>query len=160
VAGHPHSCRPDLALAVAALASLLLLFSFRAASLPPIVEWPLLAIMLLIAFALLYRFGPNLPDREIRWSTPGAVLAMILWLCVCALFRAYMTFQASEYDQVYGAAGAVAILLLWLYFTGAAILIGGEADSEIENAAAQQGHPDARRPGEHRPGGIAPRRAT
>jgi uncharacterized BrkB/YihY/UPF0761 family membrane protein len=43
--------------------------------------------------------------------------------------------------------------MLWFYITGVAILIGGEANSEIENAAAQNGHPDARRPGERRPGG-------
>lgn len=124
-----------------------------------IVHWPVLAAVLLVAFALLYRFGPNLPDREMRWSTPGAVIAVTLWLSASALFRAYIVYQASRYDQVYGAAGSLAILLLWFYFTSAAILIGGEANSEIENAAAQHGHPDAGRPGEHRAGGVPARRA-
>jgi membrane protein len=44
------------------------------------------------------------------------------------------------------------ILMLWFYLTGAAILIGGEVNSEIENAAARQGAPDARLPGEKEPG--------
>jgi membrane protein len=123
-----------------------------------IVQWPILAALLLVAFALMYRFAPNLADREMRWSTPGAVIAVILWLAASGLFRGYVAYQAAKYDQVYGSAGAFAILLLWLYFTGAAILIGGEANSEIENAAAQHGHPDASRPGEHRPGGVPPRR--
>ena len=123
-----------------------------------VAQWPILAAMLLIAFALVYRFGPNLSDRKMRWSTPGAVIAVILWLCASGLFRGYMAYQASKYDQAYGSAGALAILLLWFYFTGAAILVGGEANSEIENAAEQHGHPDASRPGERRHGGVPPDR--
>lgn len=161
------------ALSVLGFASLVILFFGRRASeaiiqragLPggasvawQLVHWPVLAAMLLVAFALLYRFGPNLRDREMRWSTPGAVIAAVLWLGASALFRAYIAYQAPKYDQVYGSAGALAILLLWFYFTGAAILIGGEANSEIENAAEQDGHPDARRPGAHRDGGTPPAR--
>jgi membrane protein len=139
-----------LALAAVGFASLVLLFYSRImetaimqrAGVPravaawPVAEWPILAAMLLIAFSLLYRFGPNLPGREMRWNTPGAVIAMILWLCASGLLRCYMAYQAPKYDQAYGSAGALAILLLWFYFTGAAILVGGEANPEIEKAAA------------------------
>jgi hypothetical protein len=38
---------------------------------------------------------------------------------------------------------------------GAAIFIGGEANSEIEKAAAEAGHTDVRRRGERRSGGVA-----
>jgi uncharacterized BrkB/YihY/UPF0761 family membrane protein len=48
----------------------------------------------------------------------------------------------------------VATLLLWLYLTGAVIFIGGEANSEIEKAATEAGHPDVREPGERRSGGV------
>jgi len=40
------------------------------------------------------------------------------------------------------------IVLLWLYITGLAILEGGEINSEIENAAANRGHPEAKEAGE------------
>jgi membrane protein len=123
-----------------------------------VAQWPILAAMLLAAFALVYRFGPDLSDRKLRWSTPGAVIAVVLWLCASGLLRGYMAYAASKYDQAYGSAGAVAILLLWFYFTGAAILVGGEANSQIENAAAQHGHPDAGRPGERRQGWVPPDR--
>jgi membrane protein len=162
-----------IALAVLGFTSLVLLFYGRkmeaaimqrigvsngASAVWQVAQWPILAAMLLIAFALVYRFGPNLSDRKMRWSTPGAVIAVILWLCASGLFRGYMAYQASKYDQAYGSAGALAILLLWFYFTGAAILVGGEANSEIENAAEQHGHPDASRPGERRHGGVPPDR--
>jgi len=40
------------------------------------------------------------------------------------------------------------MLLLWLYISGLAILVGGEINSEIENAAAKRGHPEAKEEGE------------
>jgi uncharacterized BrkB/YihY/UPF0761 family membrane protein len=48
--------------------------------------------------------------------------------------------------------------MLWLYFTGAAILIGGEVNSEIENAAAVDGDPNAKEKGEKAPSEIHPNR--
>jgi len=57
----------------------------------------------------------------------------------------------DSYNATYGSLGAVIILMLWLYFTGAAVLIGGETNSEIENAAAKRGEPEAKEKGEKRP---------
>jgi uncharacterized BrkB/YihY/UPF0761 family membrane protein len=59
----------------------------------------------------------------------------------------------SSSQRIYGELNAVATLLLWLYLTGAAIFVGGEANSEIEKAAAQAGHSDVRKAGERRSGG-------
>jgi uncharacterized BrkB/YihY/UPF0761 family membrane protein len=56
-------------------------------------------------------------------------------------------------SRIYGQLNAVGTLLLWLYLSGAAIFIGGEANSEIENAAAEAGHSDVRKAGERRSGG-------
>jgi membrane protein len=140
------------ALALLAFTSLVLVFYSRRLGTDAwqVVHWLIVAGMVLVALALLYRFGPNVPDREMRWTTPGAVIGVVLWLTASGLFRAYIAYEAARYDQVYGAAGALAILLLWFYFTGAAILIGGEANSEIENAAAQHGRPDEAPPGARR----------
>lgn len=97
------------------------------------VQWPMIAVLLLIAFALFYRFGPNLKDRRWEWSTPGAVLALLLWLAAAGLMRFYSEHFHSHaliYKQLNGAA----TLLLWFYFTSVAVLIGGEMNSEIEKA--------------------------
>jgi membrane protein len=63
----------------------------------------------------------------------------------------YLNFFDS-YSATYGSLGAVIILMLWLFLTGAAVLIGGEINSEIEHAAAEQGEPDAKEKGEKAPG--------
>ncbi|MBV8569517.1 MAG: YihY/virulence factor BrkB family protein [Acidobacteriaceae bacterium] len=99
-----------------------------------LVRWPVLIAILLTAFAILYRFAPNLFHREWQWSTPGAVVALTLWVGASLLLRAYFTLSHS-YEQIYGHLAAVSMLLMWLYLTSAAILIGGEMNSEIEKAA-------------------------
>jgi membrane protein len=103
-------------------------------------EWAVLAVLLLISFALFYRFGPNLYNRQWRWSTPGAVLALILWMLASELVRLYFE-RFHTYHVVYGPLEGVVMLLLWLYFTSAAILIGGEMNSEIEKAIEQKSTP-------------------
>jgi membrane protein len=116
-----------------------------------IIQWLVTAILLLFSFALLYRFGPNLNDRRWQWSIPGAVVAVAIWVASTLLLRVYQSHFSSK--RIYGGLSAVVALLLWLYFTGAAIFIGGEANSEIEKAAAKACHADVRGSGERRNGG-------
>ena len=105
---------------------------------------------MLLAFALIYYFAPDLREQKWAWVTPGAVIGVGLWLLVSFGFRLYLLFFNS-YSKTYGTLGAVIILMLWLYLTGAAILIGGEINSEIEHAAAEAGAPDAKEAGEKAP---------
>ena len=112
-----------------------------------IVQWPIVLAFMILAFALIYYFAPDLHDQKWKWLTPGSALGVALWLAISVAFRVYLHFFDS-YSNTYGSLGAVIILMLWLYFTGAAILIGGEINSEIENAAAQRGAPDAKEKGE------------
>lgn len=116
-----------------------------------VIQWAVIVFLLLFSFAMLYRFGPNLNDRRWQWSIPGAVIAVTLWVPSTLLLRVYQEHAGSS--RIYGGLNAVATLLLWLYITGAVIFIGGEANSEIEKAAAEAGHSDARKAGEQRTGG-------
>lgn len=115
-----------------------------------IVQWPVVLACMILAFALIYYFAPDLKEQKWTWLTPGAAIGVALWLLVSLAFRVYLQFFDS-YSATYGSLGAVIILMLWLYFTGAAVLVGGEINSEIENAAAQQGEPDAKEKGEKAP---------
>lgn len=115
-----------------------------------ILQWPIVLAFVLLAFALIYYFAPDLSDQDWSLVTPGSVIGVALWLLVSFGFRLYLHFFDS-YSATYGSLGAVIILMLWFYLTGAAILIGGEINSEIENAAAKQGAPDAKEKGEKAP---------
>ena len=115
-----------------------------------VIQWPIVFAFMILAFALIYYFAPDLREQKWAWLTPGAAIGVILWLLVSLGFRVYLSYFDS-YSKTYGSLGAVIILMLWLYFTGAAVLIGGEINSEIENAAAESGEPEAKERGEKSP---------
>ncbi len=115
-----------------------------------IIQWPIVLFCMVLAFALIYYFAPDLHEQKWVWLTPGAAIGVALWLIVSIAFRVYLQFFDS-YSATYGSLGAVIILMLWLYFTGTAVLIGGEINSEIEHAAAEQGQPEAKEKGEKAP---------
>lgn len=101
----------------------------------------------LFAFALIYYFSPNLYDQKWYWITPGSLAGVTLWLLISFIFRLYLRYFDS-YSVTYGSLGAVIVLMLWFYLTGAAILLGGKVNAEIENAAAAAGVPGAKHHGE------------
>jgi len=115
-----------------------------------IVQWPIAFFFLTLVFAIIYYAAPDVEQRHWQWISPGAVIGIVLWLVVSFGFRVYLHFFNS-YSATYGALGAVIILMLWFYVTGAAILTGGEVNAEIENAAARRGEPGAKRKGEKTP---------
>ena len=116
-----------------------------------VVQWSVIVVLLLFSFTLIYRFGPNLRNRRWQWSIPGAVVAVALWVGFTLLLRMYQEHFSSS--RIYGGLNAVTVLLMWLYITGAATFIGGEANSEIEKAAVAA-HSDVKGVGERRRGGA------
>ena len=105
-------------------------------------EWLVLAVSLSFSFAVLYRFAPNLRDCEWRWSTPGALCAVVLWISSTFATRLYFE-HVNNYSRSYGHLNGVVMLLLWLYVSNGAILIGGEMNSEIEKNIGEGVVPDA-----------------
>ena len=106
-----------------------------------VVQWPLAFALVVFAVDLIYYFAPN-ADTEWVWITPGSLLATTLWLVSSLAFRLYVE-RFGSFAAVYGAIGSVIVLLLWLYATGLAILIGGELNAEIDRATPEP--PDAGR---------------
>jgi membrane protein len=98
-------------------------------------QWPLALAFVLLALSLLYHYAPDRRPRAWRRAIPGSIVGAALWLSVSLLFRIYLQFF-NNYTATYGSLGAVVILLLWFYLTGAAILIGGEVNSAIEKTEA------------------------
>jgi membrane protein len=85
-----------------------------------------------LAFSLVYYFAPNIEERKWYWVTPGSAAGVALWLLASLGLRLYLKFFNS-YSATYGSLGALVILMLWLYITGFAILVGGEVNWVIEN---------------------------
>lgn len=87
--------------------------------------------LLVLGLALTYRFGPNRPDNHDRPKlfTCGLLVALVLWFAVSRGFVFYLA-NFNNYNQVYGSIGAVVILLMWLYLSAYAVLIGAAVDAE------------------------------
>lgn len=100
-----------------------------------LLSWPLALGIIATGCALIYRYGPS------RWTKgtpimPGAVLAAISWAIVSAMFRLYVT-NFGNYNKVYGAVGAVIVLLLWLYMTSLVLLLGDQLNVTVGEVMQQ-----------------------
>src|SRR6202162_2977533 len=115
-----------------------------------IVQWPVAIALVLLGFALVYFFAPNVKDQKWHWITPGAIAGVALWLGGLFALKIYLHFF-DRYSATYGSLGAVIVLLLWFYVSGASLLFGAEINSVIEDAAAAEGEPDAKSKGEKAP---------
>ncbi len=92
--------------------------------------WPTVAILSLVALTTTYHFAT--PFR-VPWRRdfPGAVFALLLWIAGSAALRAYASWSV-ESSPIYGSLAAPMVLLLWLYYTALAVLMGAEMNSVIE----------------------------
>ena len=97
------------------------------------IRWPLIFALATSGIAIVFYYAPD-ADQDWVWITPGSIVTTVLWVVFSLAFRVYVT-QVGDYTATYGALAGAAILLLWLYLTGLALLIGGELNSEIEHAA-------------------------
>jgi membrane protein len=102
-------------------------------------QWPTAVLFVVFSYALIYHFGPNLRDQRWHWITPGSVFGAASWMTASVGFRFYLEF-VNNYTVVFGSLGAAVILLVWLYVTGLAFLVGGEINASIDRAT---GHDEA-----------------
>jgi membrane protein len=97
-----------------------------------IVQWPILAGVVLFTFALIYFFAPAAKQR-FRWISPGAVLAFGFWLGFSLLFSLYVsTLGSDSYSATYGSLAGVIIFMLYVYYSAFILLLGAEMNQVIE----------------------------
>lgn len=102
-----------------------------------IAKWPLLALAVILAIAILYYATPNAKQPKFRWISLGAVVAIVVLLIASAGFALYVA-NFSNYDRTYGSLAGVIVFLLWLWIANCALLFGGEFDAEIERGRQLQ----------------------
>lgn len=110
------------------------------------VEWAAALAFVVLAFAIVYYFAPSVDEQHWYWITPGSVIGMILWAAASIALRIYLHFF-NTFTRSYGSLGAVIILMLWFNVAGLAVLIGGQINATIEQAAAEHGHVEAKERG-------------
>jgi membrane protein len=96
-----------------------------------IAKWPVLLVVVILMFSLLYYSAPNVKLPGFRFITPGAAFAVVAWLIASALFAFYVA-NFGSYDKTYGTLGGVVALLVWVWITNLALLFGVELNAERE----------------------------
>ncbi|HKY70544.1 MAG TPA: YihY/virulence factor BrkB family protein [Nitrospira sp.] len=102
-----------------------------------VLQWPIIAGLMLIVVAAIYHICPDRHYKHWRWITPGSLFAVVMWLIVSLGFKAYVD-NFGDYNKVYGSIAGVIVLMLWFYWSGMVLLLGGEINAEIEQAVAER----------------------
>ena len=100
-------------------------------------QWPLLVLALLAAFAVLLYLGPDVEQPSWKWVTPGAIVALLIWVGASGAFSFYAS-RFGSYQKTWGTLSAVVVMLIWLWLTNAALLLGAEINAEIERLALER----------------------
>jgi membrane protein len=95
-----------------------------------IAKWPVIALLVSLAFALLYWVGPNVRQPSFKWLTPGGLLAVVLWVLASGGFALYVA-NFGSYNKTYGSLAGVIVFLVWLWISNIAVLLGAELDAEL-----------------------------
>jgi membrane protein len=110
-----------------------------------IAKWPVLLLVVVVMFAVLFYATPNVKLAGFKWVTPGALFALVVWLVASAAFAFYAS-NFGSYNKTYGALGGVVIFLVWLWITNTALLLGMELNAERERSRElEAGVPGAER---------------
>jgi len=100
-----------------------------------VAQWPIIIGLVLLGVEVVYYFAPNVSrgSNGKRWEllSPGGIFAVALWLLISFGLRFYLS-RFGNFNATYGALAGVMVLMLWLYLTGVAILVGGEINSVLK----------------------------
>ena len=100
-----------------------------------VLHWPLAFAVVVATFWIIYYVLPNRDQSGSKGTLlQASAIAAALWLLATLAFRIYIT-NFGSYGETYGLLGTVIVLLLWMYITGAVVLVGGEVASEMEEGA-------------------------
>ncbi|MFW2830584.1 YihY/virulence factor BrkB family protein [Sphingomonas sp. ID0503] len=116
-----------------------------AATMIKLVTWVIAGGLASIGIAVTYRIGPDRADAKWRWLTLGSMLATLMWLVATIGFGFYAA-RFGDYNATYGSLGAVVVLLMWLFVSAYAILLGAAVNAEVERQTLRDSTTGRERP--------------
>jgi len=103
-----------------------------------VAKWPVLLIIVILMISILFWVAPNAKRKKgFQLISPGGAIAVIVWLIVSGLFAFYVA-NFSHYNKTYGTIAGVIIMLIWLWISNLAILLGAEFNAELERGRAAE----------------------
>jgi membrane protein len=110
------------------------------------IRWVGSILVLVVLFAVFYYLGPNRESPRWTWISPGGVVAAVIWIAASLGFSFYVSNFGQGYGETYGSLAGVVLLILWLFFSALAVLVGGELNAELERGAAMNKQGGRNRP--------------
>lgn len=101
-----------------------------------IAPWFVMLGVIVLALAVLYRYGPSRTEPQWRWVSPGSLIAAFLWLAASGGLSLYAS-NFANYDKTYGSLGAAIGFMIWMWVSTIIILVGAELNSEVEHQTAR-----------------------
>jgi membrane protein len=101
-----------------------------------LLRWPLLYLLILVALACLYRYGPSRTHPQWRWVTWGSAVAGAIWIAGSLAFSWYVA-NFGNYNATYGSLGAVIGFMIWMWLSTTIVLLGAEINAEMEHQTAR-----------------------
>src|SRR5919202_2691217 len=98
-----------------------------------IAKWPVMLLVVILMLAVLFHAAPNVKQPSFAWITPGAVMAIVVWVIASAAFAFYVS-NFGSYDKTYGTLGGVVAMLVWFWISNCALLLGLELNAERERS--------------------------
>jgi membrane protein len=99
-------------------------------------RWPAMLVLVALALACIYRYGPSRKEPRWRWLTWGSAFAALAWLGFSAIFSYYAA-NFGNFNKTYGSLGAVIGFMTWMWLSVAVILIGAKLNAEMEHQTAR-----------------------
>jgi membrane protein len=103
-------------------------------------RWPVIVLLLMMTAALVYYYVPNI-DQQFRLITPGAVLAVLVWIVASLGFSFYVS-NFANYDATYGSIGGIIVMMLYFFISSNVLLAGAELNAEIYHLKKGRAVPD------------------
>lgn len=108
------------------------------------VRLPLLGVVAVVAVTLLFYATPNVRQPGLRRTWPGAALAIALSAASVRLFLTWTgAFVGESFNRTYGALATPLVIVLCIFLTNLAIILGAELNAGLERARELQGGVDA-----------------
>ncbi len=104
-------------------------------------RWPVAVLLLMLTAAIIYYVAPNV-EQPFTFITPGAVLAVVVWIIASLGFSLYVA-NFANYSATYGSLGGVIVLLFYFFISAAVLLLGAEINSEVHHAKVGAPEPKA-----------------
>jgi membrane protein len=94
-------------------------------------RWPVLAVLVALALALIYRYGPSHSEPHWHWIGWGNSFAALAWLGVSALFTWYAA-NFGTFNKTYGSLGAIVGFMTWMWLSIIVVLLGAKLNAELK----------------------------